>query len=432
MDSLPPWYDPEIHKANHQGGYWAFKETSNITGGVAKPKITSLNLEARATSLGLGQVSIGALINDVEFNFSINVDMYLQTTTHVEKIDADRIMIKGRSYSGYSMLNTTDDSVKYLGKVGTSGNVNRTFFDARTNKQKFMISGYPSANTFYYTLDDTDKKFSKDNVNGSLGYLRDMPDRNNPGIGIDIDIHRTTDMVQIDETVYFIGMQYRSGVGGALIAWNTVTNEKYAIKKGIFDNYQPRKMIRIGDKLAIATQAMNNSGFGGNTLPSTPKIFIFDPATQKVVQEYKPVEGLPAVDVGRIQTLDDRHIIGLTSNGGTSDNKTPLYSSKMFLYIIDTYTNEVIMKKTIQTGNYMRVEKEGSALSGGFHFIVHGEYIYTWLSARTLSTIDKNGNIESHALMPYQSKMAFSHGSIYMTGAKKLMKIADPKADFLR
>ena len=427
LDSQAPWYDPAIHPNNHQGGYWAFVETYYITDGVPKPKITDINLEAKTVSPGLGSIHMDPLINDVQFHFSINVDMYLQPTTHVEKIDENRIMIKGRSYSGYSMLNTNDDSHKYLGRVSTSGNANRTFFDYSDNKKKFMISGYPSANTFYYALNDANDKFSRDNINSTLGYLRDLPDRNNPGVGKDIDIHRTTDTIQIDETVYFIGMQYRSGVGGALIAWNTLTGEKYAIKKGIFDNYQPRKMIKIGDKLAIATQAVNNTGFGGDPRPSTPKIFIFDPKTQSIVKEYTPVEGLPPVDSGRIQSIDDRHIIGLTNNGGTPDNSTTNYSSKMYLYIIDTYTDKIVMLKTIPVGNYMRVESNGSAMIHGFHFIAEGDYVYTWIGPRTLGTIDKNGSIETHGLMPYQSKMAFANGSIYLTGEKKLRKIINPK-----
>jgi len=428
LDELPPWYDASIHLPNHQGGYWAFKETYFITDGVARPTITGINLEAQATSNNMGTIFMNPLINDVQFEFSIEVDMYEQPVSHVEKVDENRMMLKGRSYSGYSMMNTNDDSTKYLGKVGNSGNTNGVFFDYSSNEKKFMISGYPSANTYYYTLDETNKKFSSENINGSLGYLRKLPDRNNPGEGIDIDIHRTLDMVQIGEVVYFIGMQYRSGVGGALVAWNTRTDEMYALKKGIFDNYQPRSMIKIGNKIAIATQAMDNSEWGGETRPSTPKVLIFDPETQSIVKEYTPLAGIPAIDAGRIQSLDDRHIIGLTNNGGTSDYDGSLpYSSKIFLYIIDTYTDEVVMKKTIKTGNYMRVEREGSAMIHGFHFIADGEYIYTWLGARTLSTIDKNGNIESHGLMPYQSKMGFANGSIYITGEKKLRKIEDPK-----
>jgi len=427
LDELPPWYNPAVHPDNHQGGYWPFVETYYITDGVGKPKITGINLEAKATSNNMGTIFMDALINDVQFNFLAEVDMYVQPSAHVEKVDENRIMIRGRSYSGYSMMNTNDESTKYLGRVSTSGNTNGMFLDYSTNENKFMISGYPSGNTYYYTPDATNKKFSSSNINGEIGYLRDLPDRNNPGQGINIDIHRTTGMVQIDETVYFIGMQYRSGVGGALIAWNTLTGEKYAIKKGVFDNYQPRKIIKIGGKLAIATQAMDNTSFGGLPRPSTPKIFIFDPVTQSIVKEYTPVDGLPPIDTGRIQTLDDRHIIGLTNNGGTPDNKSTNYSSKMYLYIIDTYTDEVVMKKTIEIGNYMRVEYNGSALTGGFHFIAKGDYIYTWFGPRTLSTIDKNGKVESHGLMPYQSKMAFANGSIYFTGDDKLKKVADPK-----
>ena len=427
LDSTPPWYDPAIHPDNHQGGYWAFKETYYITPGVAKPKITGINLEAKPTTQGMGEIYIDALINETPFHFSMEVDTYVQPTSNVQVIDDNRIMIKGRSYSGHSVLNTNSDATQYLGSVHISANVNKPFFDYGTNEKKFMFSGYPSASTAYYTLDESNKRFSNENLNGSLGYLRSLPDRNNPSAGIDIDIHRTTGMVQIEETVYFIGMQYRSGVGGALIAWNTLTDEKYAIKKGIFDNYQPRDMIKIGNKIAIATQAMDNTGWGGLARPSTPKILIFDPVTQSIVKEYTPVSGLPAIDVGRIQTLDERHIIGLTNNGGTPDNTSPSYSSRMFLYIIDTYTDEVVMKKTIEMRNYMRVENSGSAFIDGFHFIADGDYIYTWTNARTLSTIDKNGEVEAHGLLPYEGKMAFANGSIYITGDVKLRKINDPK-----
>jgi len=431
LDSRPPWYvegvTPDNHPRDNPEGYWAYAEYWDIAPGVSKPTITNLNLEAKPTTPGLGEITLGALINDVQYNFSIEVDTYVQPTTGIQVIDENRIMLKGRSYSGYSMLNTNNDTSKYLGRVSASAKVNKPFFDYSSNEKKFMTSGYPSGNTYYYTLDDTNKKFSNENINDSLGYLRDLADRNNPGEGNNIDIHRPTGMVQIEETVYFIGMQYRSGVGGALIAWNTLTDEKYAIKKGIFDNYQPRDMIRIGDKIAIATQAVDNSSYGGLTRPITPKILIFDPKTQGIVKEYTPLEGLPPIDSGRIQSLDERHIIGLTNNGGTPNNVTDSYSSRMYLYIIDTYTDEVVMKKSIETGNYMRVESEGSAFIDGFDFIANGDYIYTWLGARTLSTIDKNGEIEAHGLMPYQSKMAFANGSIYMTGDKKLRKINNPK-----
>lgn len=430
LDSKPPWYvegvTPNNHPKDNPTGYWAYAEYWDVAPGISRPTITALQLEAQPTSPGLGEIKIGALINEVQFDFSIEVDTYVQPTTNVQVIDANRMMIQGRAYSGHSVLNTNDDTSKYLGLFHISSNVNKPFFDYGTDEKKFMFSGYPSARTSYYTLDDTNKKFSSENLNDSLGYLRDLPDRNNPGAGIDIDIHRTTGMVQIDEVVYFIGMQYRSGVGGALVAWNTLTGKKYAIKKDIFDNYQPRDMIRIGDKLAIATQAMDNSGFGGTGRPSTPKIFIFDPVSETIVKEYTPLAGLPSIDTGRIQSLDDRHIIGLSNNGGTADNDTSLYSSKMFLYIIDTYTDSIVMKKTIDIGNYMRVEKEGSAFIDGFHFIKNGDYIYTWMNARTLSTIDVNGKVESHGLFPYEGKMAFANGSIYITGDKKLRKIINP------
>ena len=431
LDSTPPWYSPATHPNNHPTenptGYWAYKGYWDIDFKFKKPKITSLQLEAKSVSPGLGEIKMGALINEVQFDFALNVDMYVQPVTRIQKIDENRIMLKGRAYSGFSVLNTNDDSTKYLGLIHISANVHKPFLDYSDNKKKFMMSGYPSATTATYTLDDTNKKFSKDNVDSSLGYLRKIADRNNPGDGIDIDIHRTTGMVQINEMVYFIGMQYRSGVGGALIVWNTVTNEKYAFKKGIFDNYQPRDMIRIGDNLAIATQAMDNTKFGGTARPSTPKILIFDPIRERVVKEYTPVEGFPALDTGRIQSIDGRHIIGLTNNGGTPDNDTPSYSSRMFLYMIDTYTDEIVMKKSIEMRNYMRVEPSGSAFIDGFHFIKDGDYIYTWTNARTLSTIDKNGKLESHGLLPYEGTMAFANGSIYITGDKKLRKIDDPK-----
>jgi hypothetical protein len=98
----------------------------------------------------------------------------------------------------------------------------------------------------------------------------------------------------------------------------------------------------------------------------------------------------------------------------------------MFLYIIDTYTDEIVMKKTIGTRNYMRVEYSGSAFIDGFHFIAEGDHIYTWTNARTLSTLDKNGKLEAHGLLPYLGTMAFANGYIYITGDKKLRKINNP------
>ncbi len=303
----------------------------------------------------------------------------------------------------------------------------KTFLDYSDNKEKFLFSGYPSASTRVYTLDAENKKFSKENFDASLGYLRKLPDQNDLREGVDIDIHRTTGMVQVGKMVYFTGMQYRSGVGGAFIEWNTQTNEKKAYRKNLFENYQPRDMIKIGDKIAIATQAVDNSNYGGKARPSTPKIMIYNPKTAKFEKEYTPLKGLPPMDMGRIATIDNRYIIGLTNNGGTSDNKSTNFSSRMYLYMIDTYSEKVVMVKTIETGNYMRVEPRGTAFIDGFNFVVHGDYIYTWMVARTLCTIDKNGNIEAHGNMPFQSKMEFANGSIYLTGSEKLRKIVDPK-----
>jgi len=431
LDSLPPWYvqgvTPDNHPRDNPTGYWPFAEYWDIAPGVSKPKSIDLRLTTYPIAPFNNEIKLGVEIEGQAFTFTSVVDTYPQLVSNVQKIDDNTMMIKGRSYSGSAIFNVNDESSDYLGSLHISSYVNKPFFDYSSNEKKFIFSGYPSAKTGVYSFDASNKRFSSENLDMSLGYLRNLPDRNNPGAGINIDIHRPTDMVQIDETVYIIGMQYRSGVGGALVAWNTLTGEKYAIKKGIFDNYQPRRMIRIGDKLAIATQAMDNTPWGGSPRPSTPKIFIFDPKSQKIVKEYTPVEGLPTIDSGRIQSLDGRHIIGFTNNGSTSDNNTANYSSKMFLYIIDTYTDKVVMKKTINKGNYMRVEPHGSALIDGFHFIANNDHIYTWMDSRTLVTIDKNGEVEAHGRFSTQTKMAFANGNIYMTGTEKLRKIQDPK-----
>ena len=433
LDSTPPWYKASTHPDNHPfadpTGYWAYAEAWSIVPGIGKPKPNVLQLGTiYPEDDGKGRVKLGYLRNDIQYDFSARVDTYVQPLSSLRVIDKERMMMIGRSYSGSAMLNLNNDTSKFLGSYHVSPNVYKTFLDYNDSKRKkFMFSGYPSATSVFYTLDDANSRFSKENMNASLGYLRHISDRNNLGDGIDVDIHRTTGMVQVGEMVYFIGMQYRSGVGGALIGWNTRTGEKWGIKKGVFDSYQPRDMILIGGKIAIATQAMDNTYLGGAARPATPKILIFDPKTESFVKEYTPVEGLATVDCGRIQTLDDRYIIGLTNNGSTSDNQSTNYSSRMFLYMIDTYTDEVVMQKTIEKGNYMRVEPHGAAFIDGFTFKKHGDYIYTWLLARSLSTIDKNGEIEVHGLMPYQSKMEFANGYIYFSGDKKLRKLPNPK-----
>ncbi len=432
LDSNPPWNVNHTYANNHPSdnptGYWAYHDYWSVTPGFAKPKTTHLQLgKIYPIRKGVGEVKYGALINNVEHNFTQEVDTYVQLVKSLRVVDDNRMMIVGRSYSGSSMMNLDDESTKYLGSYHVSPNVYKTFLDYSDNKKKFLFSGYPSATTRVYTLNPTNEQFSKDNFDASLGYLRKISDQNDLRDGVDIDIHRTTGMVQVDEMVYFTGMQYRSGVGGAFIKWNTSTGEKLAYRKGMFENYQPRDMIKVGGKIAIATQAVDNSTYGGKARPATPKIMMFNPKTDKFEEEYTPLKGLPAMDVGRIATIDDRYIIGLSSNGGTSDNKTPLYSSRMYLYMIDTYTKKVVMVKTIETGNYMRVEPHGTAFIDGFTFMAHGDYIYTWMSARTLVTIDKTGTVEAHGNMPFQSKMEFANGNIYFTGHENLLKTVNPK-----
>ncbi len=418
-----PWYDPLTTPPNHQGGYWAQKGNYYLeynTTGYEKASYSVQNMPTTVQNAsGTNSFDFTATTEGRDISFAIsNIDVYSQDVTRVTTLSDGNILIRGVAYSGISLLNTTTDIASYLGAVGFSPSVMEEFYDYSKNKTQVMFEGYPSVNASIY---DPSDYISSANID-PLGYLRSTKDINCivDCLTKDIDMHRALEMEQIDETVYFAAMQYRSGVSGGLIWYNTLTKEKKAISEGLFNNYQTRSLIKMNNKLVIGTQAVDNTEYGGSARPATPKIFVFDPITEKIIKEYTPLAGLNAVDTGRIESIDGRHIIGITNDQAYNGNTQ---ASKTFVYIIDTYTDEIVMKKTIDMMNNMIVTPEGSSRNRNYAFVKHDGFIYTYISSRTLIKIDLNGEITPISLLPVQGELTFVGNTAYFAIGTNILKM---------
>lgn len=420
FDTNPPWYDEMIHGSN----YWAYRSYYEIAPGISKPSIGTANMASIFPEPGseLGSANFPYRYDNVTRFFYFSPDVYPHKTKAITQLGSGKIMIGGTAYTGDSLLDPTDDHVTYLGATHISQSVIFEFLDASIGKKRVLIEGYPSASALLYTPDNF---FSSENLDGKLGYMRNFPDLNGAvnaqGEHEIVDIHRAFQAVQVDETVYLVGNMYRNGVSGGLLWWNTATDERAALRRGIFDNYQTRSIAQLGNKLAIATQAVDNREYGGTARPTTPKVFLFDTKRKKIIKSYTPLDGLTSVDAGRIATLDGRHIIGISNNMTLSGANR---STKTYLYMIDTVTDKIVMKKTINVKNGMLIQPEGTAQIDGFDFKVHGQYIYTYLDSRTLVRIDKTGKVEPLAILEHQGRMAFNGNTLYVTGSEELIKVA--------
>jgi len=409
--------------ANHGSGYWPQKGNYYLeynTSGYANASYSVQNMPTTSQNAsGARPFNFTATVEGRDISFTISdIDLYPQTVTRITTLSNGDMLVRGVGYAGISRLNTLTDTAKYIGSPGISPSVLDEFYDYSKNKLQVMFEGYPSTAAIIYNPDEYISNANTQN----LGYLRKIKDMNcvvdceNKDIGT----HRALEMEQINESLYFAGMQYRTGVSGALIWYNTRTQAKKAISQGIFDNYQTRSLLSINGKLIIGTQTVDNRAFGGKARPSTAKIFVFDPISEKIVKEYTPLEGLDSIDVGRIDSIDGRHIIGISNDQAFNGNPG---ATKTFLYIIDTYTDEVVMKKTINIKNNMLVLPEGSARNRNYDFVKHGDYIYTYLSSRTLIRIDRNGKIEALSNLPYQARFRIFNNNAYFTLGENIIKI---------
>jgi len=421
-----PWYDPLTTPPNHQGGYWAQKGNYYLeynTTGYEKASYNTQNMPTTVQNAsGTNRFNFVATAEGRDIPFIItNIDLYSQDVTRVTTLSDGNILVRGVAYSGISLLNTLSDTASYIGATGFSPSVMEEFYDYSKNKTQVMFEGYPSVNATIY---DPSEYISSANTD-PLGYLRSTKDINciTDCLTADIDMHRALEMEQIDKTLYFAAMQYRSGVSGGLIWYNTQTKEKKAISEGLFNNYQTRSLIQMNNKLIIATQAVDNTEYGGSPRPATPKIFVFDPLTEKITKEYTPLVGLDAVDAGRIESIDGRHIIGITNDQAFNGNTQ---ATKTFVYIIDTYTDEIVMKKTINMMNNMLVTPEGSSRNRNYEFKLHNDAIYTYISSRTLIKINLNGEITPVSLLPVQGNLTFSNNTAYFAVGTNILKMNLP------
>lgn len=411
---------------NHGDGYWAQKGNYYLeynTTGYAKASYNVQNMPTTVQNVSsTNSFNFVATTEGRDIPFTItDIDLYSQEVTRVTTLNDGNILIRGVAYSGISLLNTFSDTASYIGATGFSPSVMEEFYDYSKNKIQVMFEGYPSVNTTIYDPSDYMSSANTD----PLGYLRSTKDTNciTDCLTADIDMHRALEMQQIDETVYFAAMQYRSGVSGGLIWYNTLTKEKKAISEGLFNNYQTRSLIKMNNKLIIGTQAVDNTEYGGLPRPITPKIFVFDPLTEKIIKEYTPLAGLDAVDVGRIESIDGRHIIGISNDQAFNGNAL---ATKTFVYIIDTYTDEIVMTKTIDIMNNMLVTPEGSSRNRNYGFVKHNGFIYTYISSRTLIKIDLNGEITPIALLPVQGRLTFVDNTAYFAIGTNILKMDLP------
>jgi len=420
FDAQPPWYNPLTTPANHQGGYWAWLSYNQIGhSGIAKPLIGSESTYSAVLpdENGVGHASFTARSNEISTKYSFSPDVYAQSTKLITKID-NYLLISGNAYNGNSKYDLETGKSTYLGAHLISQGVLKGFTDYSTGTKKVFISGYPSGLTAIY---DPFERFNTSNLNFDLSYMRTWKDINSESLTEGLGLHRPFESVQLDETVYTIGHWYRDGNDGVLAWYDTLTGETGGVHKGFFENYQTRSMTKIGGKLAIATQAVSNEESHRLPKPAISKIFIFDPKTRKIVKVYTPTIGLNTLDTGRIRTLDDRHIIGIT-NDMTANGSSNL-ATNTFLYIIDTYTDEIVMQKTIAYKNQMGIEHGGTAQTDAFDFKVYNGYIYTWLGDRDLVRIDKNGKIEKIGTMPYKGLLEFYNDEIFITGGTEVIRI---------
>lgn len=363
---------------------------------------------------GLGEV----------MSFTARTDTYKQKTKLITKLDDKRIMVVGKDYSGISMINTENDNARYLHSNNISTSSILPFYDYETDKRRVLITGYPSVKTVIYTPDAENSIFSQNNIE-SLGYLRHLEDKNNPGN--ENDMHKPLDTLQMNEWLYIIGIQYRSGVSGAIIGINTQNDEMFSMREGVFNNYQPRSMTKLENTIAIATQSVSNPEIEGDVLPETPKVMIFDPKTKTVIKEYKPLKNFNAIGAGKIASIDGRYIIGISNNMGTENHLEYSKVTSVYLYMIDTYTDKIVMEKDIKgIKNLLAITSEG-AVSSSFDISVHNGYIYAWFEWSTLIRIDKTGKVEVLGKVPNTGHMAFTEKSIYITSDYDLVKIDIPE-----
>jgi len=426
FNTQAPWYDPAIHPNNHPSdnpaGYWAWKSQFQMQTGVSYPQLKREGLSfIFPDEEGVGHASFSATKSDgTVLEFELLTDTYKQSVKEIHTLESGKILVSGTAYTGVSMLNPVDDSVKYLGVRHISISIIDEFYDYNQSKNRVVFEGYPSASAVVY---DPEEKFSSENLQ-SLGYLRNLKDSNCVsdcnGVNGELGIHRALESVQIDETLFMVGMQYRTGVSGALLWWDTLSGKKAGIRHGIFDRYQPRSLINMEDKLVISTQAVDTIEYGGTARPSTPKIIMMDPITKEILAEYEPLKGLEAYDCGQIRSLDGRHIIGISNDQYANSTSV---ATKTYLYIIDTYSGETVMIKSIDTPNNMQVLPEGSAQTRGFDMQVHGDYIYTYMDSRTLIRIDKRGKVEKLGRLPFQGHFTFSDDALFFTVGNDILKV---------
>lgn len=421
-----PWYVEGVTPVNHQGGYWPQKGNYYLEYNTSGYPLASYNVQNMPVTTrnesGVTPFEFKATTEGREISFTISqIDLYAQYVTNITALQDGNLLIRGVGYSGISLLNTQNDMARYIGALRFSPSVMEEFFDYSVGKTRVMFEGYPSTDAMIY---DPSAYMTSENTE-SLGYLGWLKDENCVIDCTDNDIgtHRALEMTQIGQSLYFAAMQYRNGVSGAIISYDTMTKEKKAVQAGLFENYQTRSLLNMNGQLIVGTQAVDNTEFGGLTRPSTPKIFVMNPKTLEVIKTYTPLEGLSTYDSGRIESIDGRHIIGITNDqyaNGTDQ------ATKTFLYMIDTYTDEVIMKKTIDMKNNMLITPEGSSRNRNYDYVKHGEFIYTYLDARTLVKIDKTGHVTPLTLLPVQGRLSFANDYAYFTVGTEVLKMALP------
>ncbi|SFV51409.1 hypothetical protein MNB_SM-4-539 [hydrothermal vent metagenome] len=328
-----------------------------------------------------------------------SVDVHAKELKNMLKMPDGNWLIAGREYSGYSLYNPKDKTVKSLGKIGLSGSLAMS-----VSGDKVYISGYSNSATYEYNpsqpwTQNNSQKY--DPVVGEVDFKD--PSLNPRFLGYFSDksgVHKPyNSAVAKDGKIYYVGRWYRNGNGGGL-SWYDPKTDTYDGYYELFSNYQLRHITSVmdGQYMLISGTGVKDSTLGKPT-PTKGRLFLLDTITNKIVKTYDPIS--QSMSGGDIIDLGNGFVMGMTNEG--VDSK---YESTYF-YKMDVMSGEIIWKRIVNLDTMFGTL--GNMTYGyGFKKADDGS-VYVLLYRKGLTRITQDGHFEQMGALS-------TYGEIYLDG----------------
>lgn len=340
-----------------------------------------------------------------------DVPLYPMGSHRLTEMPDGRLLGTGGPYTGNYIYDPSTGKCSYTGKLHLS------HYATAAHDNKIWMSGYPASRLYAF---DYTKPLQAGGASAGPDTELALNDslRGNPrfvGRLAESKCHKMYGAaVGASGDIYFGGIWMRTGNGGGLGWWNSVSNKEAGLWKP-FSNHQIAYLCAAdsGRHIVISTVRVGDLVLKKPT-PKEGRLFVFDDSKKEIVREIiveNRVRG-----PGPIAWAGGNRIIGWTND--------PANGRKSILYGVDLERGEVVWKKSlpfklpVQIGSNQKVPWDFRRGPDG--------HIWTFMGREAKALVRINpemATVEGVAHVNRGGRLAFSSSDIYLSGTTYLRRI---------